>query len=711
MTLFTELKRRNVFKVASVYLVTCWIILQIVAVISPALHLPTLFSTITTVILAIAFPFVCIFAWAFELTPQGLKRTHEVDINESIREQTGSKINYILAAALALALAFISYQNWFVTSADESLERSIAVLPFEDMSRDNSQGYFGDGIAEEILNSLARLNQLVVISRTSSFNFKGSNTDIRKIGELLNVNYVLEGSVRKDKDKVRITAQLIEVATGAHIWSQTYDRELTSIFALQDELTFAITQALKLNLLPEQVEHEAGMTSNPDAYELFIQGRELAYQRTSESIEQAADLLQQAIKLDPQFYLAKAQLYMVYTFGLQYGGFTAEVRQSETERLFWELLAAPDFPLKTLVMANQAENNIKPEISKILFQQAYEQAPNDPLIQNISTLRLDNYQDMILRREQILKTNPQSQVNMSNLVYLYLVTERPDKAQPLLSRMERLIPDSSLNFVSNLYFSYAYQQDIEATLALINDYRGEPSADYRKAKSAVNILSGNIDTALNYIAKELRQSPDYAEQFFNAFLLLLDLDKRGKLNEQQQQRYQQLAISESTKTELLTYYKLLLGDETLYEQQQQLAGVSAEGFMQRVDLNQAEPYDYAAIKKRKGDDSYALALQTSLANGNSLCQQTQNKVSWFCAWLMDFTGDISLQQTRNMFKRQPMLDTDLIGIEKFILTAPAFYGMSQHPEFEQLANDFLDNTFRKWNPDLVPEKAIESAQH
>ncbi|WP_097110197.1 hypothetical protein [Arsukibacterium tuosuense] len=417
--------------------------------------------------------------------------------------------------------------------------------------------------------------------------------------------------------------------------------------------------------------------------------------------------MQQAIKLDPQFYLAKAQLYVVYTFGLQYGGFTAEVRQAETERLFWELLAAPDFPLKTLVMANQAENNIKLAISKILFQQAYEQAPNDPLIQNISTLRLDNYQDMILRREQILKTNPQSQVNMSNLVYLYSVTEQPEKAQPLLSRMERLFPDSSLNFVSNLYFSYAYQQDIKATLALVNDYRGEPSADYRRAKSAVNILSGNIDTALDYMAKELRQSPDYAEQFFNAFLLLLDLDKRGKLNEQQQQRYQQLAISESTKTELLTYYKLLLGDETLYEQQQQLAGVSAEEFMQRVDLNQAEPYDYAAIKKRQGDDSYALALQTSLANANSLCQQTQNKVSWFCAWLMDFTGDISLQQTQSMFKRQPMLDTDLIGIEKFILTAPAFYGMSQHPEFEQLANDFLDNTFRKWNPDLVPEKAIE----
>ncbi|MBU2883171.1 hypothetical protein KO525_04455 [Psychrosphaera sp. B3R10] len=708
MTFFTELKRRNVFKVASVYLVTCWIILQIVAVISPALHLPILFSTITTVILTIAFPFVCIFAWAFELTPEGLKRTNEVDIDESIGEQTGNKINYLLAGALVLALAFIAYEKLFTSNADVSLERSIAVLPFEDMSPDKSQGYFGDGIAEEILNSLARLNQLVVIARTSSFNFKDSNTDIREIGQKLNVNYVLEGSVRKDRDKVRITAQLIEVTSGAHIWSQTYDRELTSIFALQDELTFAITQALKLNLLPEQVEHEAGMTTNPQAYELFIQGRELAYQRSSESLKQAADILQQAIKLDEQFYLAKAQLYMVYSFADNYGGFIESLRQAEKERLFWELMIAPDFPLKTLVIATQASDSGNLAISVKLYKQAYEKAPNDPLIQNVSTLALDNILDGIKRREKILKTNPQSQINITNLVFLYLVTEQPDKAQAMLSTMEKLFPENTQNFLPNIYYSYAYQQDIEATLALINDYRSEPSADYRRAKSAINILAGNIDTALDYIDEELSQSPEYAEQFINALLLLLDLDTRGKLNEQQQQRYQQLPISESTQTELLVFYKLLLGDETLYEQQQQLTGLSAEEFIQRVDLNQTEPYDYAAIKKRKGDDSYVQVLKTSLAYSSSQCQQTQNKVGWFCAGIMDFIGDISEQQTQNMFKRQPMLDTYLIGIEKFILTAPVYYGLSQHPEFEPLANAFLDRTFRKWNPDLVAEKVTAS---
>lgn len=626
MTFFTELKRRNVFKVASVYLVTCWIILQIVSVVSPALHLPTLFSTSITVLLAIAFPFVCIFAWAFELTPDGLKRTHEVDINESIRKETGSKINYLLATSLVLALGFISYQNWFVSSAEDSLERSIAVLPFEDMSPDKLQSYFGDGIAEEILNSLARLNQLVVIARTSSFNFKDSNTDIREIGQKLNVNYVLEGSVRKDKNQLRITAQLIEVASGAHIWSQTYDRTLDSIFAVQDDLTYAITQALKLNLLPEQLDHEAGMTSKPQAYDLFIQGRESAYLRSSESLQQAAYTLQQAIELDPEFYLAKALLFTVYELASYYGGFAEELRQSEKERLFWELMTAPDFPLKTLVIAIQAESKNKLAISEELYQQAYEQAPNDPLIQNMSTLVLGNYRAMIQRREQILKTNPQSQVNMSNLVYLYLVNEQPQRAKQLLSSMNALFPDTSLNFVSNLYFTYAHQQDIEATLALVNDYNGEPNADYRRAKSSINILSGNIATALDYMSEELRQSPEISEQFFSAYLLLLDLNTRGKLNQHQRLRYQQLPIDESVQTKLLAFYKLELGDETLYEQQQQLEGLSADEFFERVDLKDDEPYTYAVIKKLKGDDSYAHRLEAVVAYAISACQQTHNKI-------------------------------------------------------------------------------------
>ena len=708
MKIFSEFKRRNVFKVASVYLVTCWIILQIVAVVSPALHLPTLFSTIITVILVIAFPFVCIFAWAFELTPEGLKRTHEVDINESIGKHTGSKINYLLAISLTFALGFIFYQNWFIDSADDSVELSIAVLPFEDMSPDSSQSYFGDGIAEEILNSLARLNKLVVIARTSSFNFKDSNSDIREIGKKLNVNYVLEGSVRKDKNQLRITAQLIEVSSGAHIWSQTYDRTLDSIFAVQDELTYAITQALKLNLLPEQVEQEAGMTRDPKAYELFIKGREFSYQRSSESLQQAADILQKAIEQDPQFHLAKAQLFMVHALASYYGGFTSEESQAEKERLFWELTTAPDFPLKTLVTAVQAENNYRLEISMTLYQMAYEQSPNDPLIQNVSTLSLDDYQDMIKRREQILRTNPQSQINVANLVYLYLVAEQPQRAEQLLSTMNTQFKESSANFIASFYYYYAYKQDIKKTLELINTYRGEPNAEYRRVKSSVNILSGNINVALAYMSDELDQLPDTSEDFFNAYLLLLDLETKGKLTEKQQVRYRQLPVTEEFQNRVQASYKLEQGDETLYEKQQQLAGATSAEFSQQVDLYKSEPYSYAAIKKFKGDDRYARELGSAIEPAASACQRTQNKLSWACAGCMYLVKDDLKINPKSMFNRQPLLDYDSIGSETFLLTSPRFYGLSQHSDFKPLATSFINSTFGKWNPDLAIDEITVS---
>ena len=151
-----------------------------------------------------------------------------------------------------------------------------------------------------------------------------------------------------------------------------------------------------------------------------------------------------------------------------------------------------------------------------------------------------------------------------------------------------------------------------------------------------------------------------------------------------------------------------MSDETYYKQLQKKAGFSEKKYIQHIDIYQYEPYFYAAIQKRKGDDSYAQVLQTGLTYGNSLCQQTQNKFGWICAGYMYFFGDISLQQTQSIFNRQPMLDPKMIGSEKFILTSPDYYGMSQHSEFEALANAFLDRTFRKWNPDLVPEKATPS---
>ncbi|MFT6270636.1 MAG: TolB-like protein [Alphaproteobacteria bacterium] len=699
MTILTELKRRNVFKVASVYLVTCWLILQIISVIAPALQIPALFTTITTVVLVLGFPVVCIFAWAFELTPEGLQRSNDVDAEVSVREQTGSKINYMLVGALVLAVGFISYEKLFLVSVDEDIERSIAVLPFKDMSPNKSQGYFGDGIAEEILNTLARLQKLVVISRTSSFGFKDKNTDIREIGRLLNVNFVLEGSVRKDKDQLRITAQLIEVKTGAHIWSQTYDRTLDNVFKVQDELSFAITQALKLNLLPEEVEHEAGMTDNPEAYQLFIQARELAYQRTPETLEQAATLLKQAIAIDDAFYLAKAQLYTVYFLGNK-RGFTSEQNQSEKERIFGELLKSPDFPLKHLVFGLYSRDTNKPDVAKQLFEKAYRSAPNETLIQNIYLANLPDVETVIEVREKIIRTSPENMLNYNNLVYHYLLIGQLDEARQLVDTMNKTFPDSVLTLQANMHLLYTSDQDISKTLGFINSYTGKTNPDYRRYKAGMNLLAGNIDIALEYLSKELSVSPQYEGLFSEALVLLYDLSAKGKLSAEQQAKFAELPVSDGTAIGLQAFLDLIQGNALPYAEIEQWLELSPEEFSEKLMAGDITFYLYAAIKKSQGDSRYAETLPPLAGLTLKQCEQINGRSHW-CILSMYIDGSYSQQQQFDAFENSlQLLNLQFIGIESFILASPTFDGVNKHPEFEQVTNEFLDNTFRTWDPDV-----------
>lgn len=702
MTIFSEMRRRNVFKVASVYLITCWLILQIVSVIAPALHLPTLFSTILTVVLVIGFPVACIFAWAFELTPDGLKFTYDVDLAVSVREQTGSKINYLMAIALALALGFIAYERLFEVSADDNLERSIAVLPFEDMSSNKSQGYFGDGIAEEILNTLARLDKLVVISRTSSFSFKDSNTDIRKIGNLLNVNYVLEGSVRKDKNTLRITAQLIEVQSGAQIWSQTYDRTLDNVFAVQDELTFAITQALKLNLLPEQVEQEFGMTSNPQAYELFIQGRELGYQRTPEALQRAAIRLNQALDLDDDFYLARAQLYSVYELGGDYGGFSPQKRESEKERLFWALLKGPDFPLKQLVFGLYTRDNNKLDVAAHFFEQAYKNAHNDPFIQNVYLLNMTSPEAVMAARGEIIRTNPENQVNYANLIYLYDYAGRAKEATQLRAEMSKKFPNSPQVIRGNMFLLYSNEQDIDNTMAYLNNFTGEPSQYYRRFKAGINLLAGNTDTTLAFLSEMLRQTPEYEESYNNSLVLLYDLSAAGILSTEQEAKLAGLPISNAVTFDAKGFLGLLKGEDLVYAEVNQLLDLSPEQFSKQTRTGDIAPYLYAAIQKRQGDSRYADVLPPFQAGYLEGCEQSNGRFP-FCLLFMYLDGSYSAQQQFDAFKNSfQFLNEVFIGAEYFVLTSPIYYGVNQHPEFETLAGKLLNNTFRKWNTDLLP---------
>jgi len=310
LSFFAELKRRNVFRVGIVYAVTSWVLLQIMDVVTPILELPAWAPKLIFVILAIGLVPALIFAWAFELTPEGLKREKEVDRAESITRLTGRKLDRTIIGVLAVAVVLLLVNRNGSESqpaAVAATDKSIAVLPFVNMSSDPEQEYFSDGITEEILNSLASVKELKVAGRTSSFAFKGQNEDLRKIGDTLGVDNILEGSVRKANAKVRITAQLIQVEDGFHLWSATYDRELTDVFEIQEEIATEILRQLKATLLAEEAGVFEAQRTDPEVYDLYLLARQRLYSRTRQTIESAAELLDQAIAQDPQYAPALAQ--------------------------------------------------------------------------------------------------------------------------------------------------------------------------------------------------------------------------------------------------------------------------------------------------------------------------------------------------------------------------------------------------------------------
>ncbi len=273
---WSELKRRNVVRVGIAYCAAGWVAIQIASVLFPLFGAPTWILKVVTTLVFLGFPLALVFAWAFELTPQGLKRTDDVP-REVSTPRTGRRLDFLIIGVLAVAVALFALDKfvWDTGSpavrsraggasvepapqASGGTRNSIAVLPFVNMSNDPEQEYFSDGIAEELLNALSRIKALKVAARTSAFSFKGKDVDLRDVGHKLNVATVLEGSVRKAGERLRITAQLIDVETGYHLWSETYDRELTDIFAIQDDITSRIVSALQVHLdggVPSPVAH------------------------------------------------------------------------------------------------------------------------------------------------------------------------------------------------------------------------------------------------------------------------------------------------------------------------------------------------------------------------------------------------------------------------------------------------------------------------
>ncbi|MDH3417232.1 MAG: tetratricopeptide repeat protein [Gammaproteobacteria bacterium] len=340
ISLFEELKRRNVFRVGAAYLVSAWVLAQVADLVLDNIASPDWVMQSILVVLGIGFFIALVFAWAYELTTEGLKRENEVDRSKSITRRTGRKLNLIIIGIMAVAIMLLVSERiglfGGLSAVDEAAveqPQSVAVLPFANRSADAADQYFVDGIHDDVLTQLSKIRDLKVVSRTSVERFRDTRQSIQDIGAALGAGAIIEGAVQRSGERVRITVQLIESETDEHIWAETYDREIsaTNIFAIQSEIAIAIAKQLRAKLTDEEQNQLVSVpTESFAAYDLYLQGTKLARQWEPESSNQAADLFRRALDIDPDYARAYAGLCDVFIANYRHTSDTSMVPRAQS---------------------------------------------------------------------------------------------------------------------------------------------------------------------------------------------------------------------------------------------------------------------------------------------------------------------------------------------------------------------------------------------
>jgi adenylate cyclase len=466
LSLFNELKRRNVFRVGTAYVVASWLLIQIAETIFPLFGFGDTPARILVIVLAIGVVPTLVLAWAFEMTPEGLKKEKDVDRSQSITPHTGKKLDRMIMVVLALALGYFAFDKFVLNPQRESAlkeenvaaveqarqqgrteglvesygDKSIAVLPFVNMSDDASNEYFSDGISEELLNLLAKIPELRVISRSSAFSFKSQNLELTEIAERLNVAHILEGSVRKAGNRVRITAQLIEARSDTHLWSETYDRELDDIFAIQDDIAATVVEQLKITLLGESPHVQE---VDPEAYALVLQARHLTNQASAEGFEQSIALYQQALAIEPEYAAAWDGLARNYAAQANYGLLpAAEGAALAREAAERALAIDPDFaPAHARLgwIAMVFDSDLAQAARH--FERTLELEPANLANAAALLLSLDRLEEAIPLLEYVTARDPVDPIGHAYLGLFYLYADRWDAAIASYKAALRLSPD------------------------------------------------------------------------------------------------------------------------------------------------------------------------------------------------------------------------------------------------------------------------------
>ena len=468
MTFVQELKRRNVFRVGVAYVVTAWLILQAADIVFDNVPAPDWVMQAIMVSLLVGLPVALVIAWAFEMTPEGIKKERDVDRTESITHNTGRKLDRVIIAILVLAVVLLLADRLYFTklSVDQQIfieeepvaavvddSPSVAVLPFLNLSGSQDNEYFSDGLTETLLHMLAQLPNLRVAARTSAFAFKGQNKDVREVASILGVAHILEGSVQRAGEQVRVTAQLIRADDGFHVWSQNYDRTLDDIFAIQDEIAGDVASALGASLLPGQVENMQGVaTSNTAAYDDYLKALEKNAEFSYNSLSEAELLLKNAIAADPGFFDAKVALTRNYSLQANTGLIENDTAQVKMRALIAQLLTErPNDPSALgLDLLMQASDTLRmgnfgaalallPKMEALL-----EIAPNESNVRQTAAGILNGArreEEALILFQDGLLVDPLDPTLHSGVAAIYMGLNRLEEAEAAFLKAQELNPE------------------------------------------------------------------------------------------------------------------------------------------------------------------------------------------------------------------------------------------------------------------------------
>lgn len=529
MSFINELKRRNVFRVGIAYVIGAWLLLQLTDVLSQLLALPEVVGRVIVLLVAIGLPVALFFAWAFEMTPEGVKREKDVDRSQSITPQTGKKLNQTIIVLLALAVAYLLYDKLAGTAVpgtapatveqtdatpavsagsasagkSHAEDKTIAVLPFTNRSPNADDAYFTDGVHDDLLTQLAKIDAFSVISRTSVMEYKDTAKNLKQIGQELGVANILEGAVQRSGSRVRINVQLIDAGSDEHLWAEVYDRQLTTenLFDIQSEIAKSIAGALQATLTASEIASVSSVpTQNVAAYDLYLQGKRFALGETEIGFDTAVELYREALRLDPGFKLAWVGLSQAYINNFWNYGANPADRDKAKEALDRARAIDPDFP--ELYMAEGAYyywGLLDYDTALMNLDKAIALMPSNAeahMWKGWASRRAGLWDQAIDSMQMAVKLNPRVTINMVETGQTFAYLKRYDEALALTEKAYELQPD---NFWVKTYLAdlvLIISGDTERASTLVVGAQFTNDSQFLDSYWRVQMLTGQLESAL-----------------------------------------------------------------------------------------------------------------------------------------------------------------------------------------------------------------------